>query len=212
MASPEDFANAQLYLHKVVHAAAVGGQVDAADVQPLILQAVQQLNGINQLLNQHINDSNQQFNQINHRLNNIDQQFNNINQQFNGINQHFEGVNQQFEGVNQHLHVIDERLNRIEGRLVDMNEVLCQAYNQGCKDGAERQYKVIPFRLPDGGVELPETVGLPPLRNARAIENLEDAHLNTYLLQYNIPRAGNLNRRTKVQRLKAFIGGTLSSS
>ncbi|KAI6164653.1 hypothetical protein EDD17DRAFT_360379 [Pisolithus thermaeus] len=133
MASPEDFANAQLYLHKVVHAAAVGGQVDAADVQPLILQAVQQLNGINQLLNQHINDSNQQFNQINHRLNNIDQQFNNINQQFNGINQHFEGVNQQFEGVNQqfegvnqHLHVIDERLNRIEGRLVDMNEVLCQ--------------------------------------------------------------------------------------
>ncbi|KAI6114802.1 hypothetical protein EDD16DRAFT_1597015 [Pisolithus croceorrhizus] len=112
MASPEDFANAQLYLHKVVHAAAVGGQVDAADVQPLILQAVQQLNGINQLLNQHINDSNQQFNQINHRLNNIDQQFNNINQQFNGINQHF--------------HVIDERLNRIEGRLVDMNEVLCQ--------------------------------------------------------------------------------------
>ncbi|KAI6106253.1 hypothetical protein EDD16DRAFT_1899543 [Pisolithus croceorrhizus] len=114
--------------------------------------------------------------------------------------------------INQHLHVIDERLNHIEGRLVDMNEVLCQAYNQGCRSGAERPYKAIPFRLPDGGVELPETVGLPPLRDARAIENLEDADLNTYLLQYNIPRAGNLNRRTKIQRLKAFLGSTFPSS
>ncbi|KAI6164657.1 hypothetical protein EDD17DRAFT_360649 [Pisolithus thermaeus] len=191
VATPEDFAHAQLYLHKVVHTMAVGGQPGAADMQALVLEAVQQLNGINHLLNDHINNTNQRFNHI-------DQQFNHIDQQFNIINQH--------------LHVIDNRLNRIEGRLVDITEVSYQAYNQGCGDGVERQYKAIPFRLPDGGVELPQTVGLPPLRDARAIENLGDANLNTYLLRYNVPHAGNLNRTTKVQRLKAFLGSTLPLS
>lgn len=144
-----------------------------ADVQPLIMQAAQQLNNIDQRLNQHMLDTNERFNRI-------DQQFD----------------------------VVNRRLNRMEGRQVDINEVLCQAYNQGCGDGTQQPYKTIPFRLPDGGTEIPETVGLPALQDARSIETLLNADLNTYLLRYNIPHVGNLNRSTKVRRLKAFLGCT----
>ncbi|KAI5995468.1 hypothetical protein EDD15DRAFT_2254299 [Pisolithus albus] len=166
IASPEDVSHARIYLHQVLHAAATGGPAGMADLQPLIVQAVQQLNNINQQLNQHMLATDQRFNQIDHRL------------------------------------------NQIEGRQLEMFEVLCQAYNQGCRDGTQRPYKTIPFRLPDGGTELPETVGLPALQDARSIETLLDADLNTYLLRYNIPHAGNLNRATKVGRLKAFLGCT----
>jgi hypothetical protein len=33
-----------------------------------------------------------------------------------------------------------------------------QAYNAGCGDVLHRPYRVIPFRLPGGGTELPQAV------------------------------------------------------
>lgn len=183
----EYFAHTQIYLYRVLHAAATGGPAGMADVQPLIMQAVQQLNNIDQRLNQHMLDTNEHFNRIDQHMLDTNERFNRIDQQFD---------------------VVNHRLNRMEGRQVDINEVLCQAYNQGCGDGTQQPYKTIPFRRPDGGTELPETVGLPALRDARSIETLLDADLNTYLLRYNIPHVGNLNRSTKVRRLKAFLGCT----
>ncbi|KAI5982673.1 hypothetical protein EDC04DRAFT_2616534 [Pisolithus marmoratus] len=207
-ATNDDAANAHLYFHRVV-AAANQGQAGPADPQHFIQQVVQQLNNINQqfdAVDKRFNAIDQRFNAIGERFNAIDQRFNAIDQRFNVIDQKFDAMNQQFNNVNDHLGRVDDRLNRMERGQIDMTEILYKTYNQGCADGTECQYKVIPFHLPNGGTELPQMVGLPALRDAQSIVNLTDAELNLYLNRYGIPRVGNLRRETKLRRLTVFLG------
>ncbi|KIJ20681.1 hypothetical protein PAXINDRAFT_178375 [Paxillus involutus ATCC 200175] len=108
--------------------------------------------------------------------------------------------------VVQHLNNIDERLWNINENMVELAEMSCQAYNAGCGDVLHRPYRVIPFRLPGGGTELPQAVGLPALRNAASIEGLTLAQTNMYLQRYHIDHMGNLSHHTRIKRLKGFVG------
>ncbi|KAI5982529.1 hypothetical protein EDC04DRAFT_3150789 [Pisolithus marmoratus] len=193
-ATNDDAANAHLYFHRVV-AAANQGQAGPVDPQHFIQQVIQQLNNINQ-----------QFDAVDQRFNVMGQRFDAMNQRFNAMDQKFNAMNQQFNNVNDHLGRVDDCLDRMEVGQIDMTETLYKTYNQGCTDGTECQYKVIPFRLPDGRTELLQTVGLPALRDAQSIVNLTDAELNLYLNRYDIPCVGNLHHETKLRRLTVFLG------
>ncbi|KAI5996792.1 hypothetical protein EDC04DRAFT_2978394 [Pisolithus marmoratus] len=186
-ATNDDAANAHLYCHRVV-AAANQGQAGPADPQHFFQQVIQQLNNINQ-----------QFDAV-------DQRFNAIDKRFNAIDQRFNAMNQQFNNVNDHLGRVNDHLNHMERGQIDMTEILYKTYNQGCTDRTECQYKVIPFRLPNGGTELPQMVGLPALQDAQSIVNLMNAELNLYLNWYDIPHVRNLRCETKLQRLTVFLG------
>jgi len=120
--------------------------------------------------------------------------------------QHLNNIDQRLGNIDQHLGDIDERLWNINENMVELAEMSCQAYNAGCGDGLHRPYRVIPFRLPGGGTELPQAVGLPALQNAASIEGLTLAQTNMYLQRYHIDHMGNLSHHTRIKRLKGFVG------
>ncbi|KAH7891031.1 hypothetical protein F5I97DRAFT_1841056 [Phlebopus sp. FC_14] len=117
-----------------------------------------------------------------------------------------DAIQQQLNEIQQRLQQQNQRLDNIGGQLIDVAEISYQAFNRGCGDGSVVQYKIIPFRMPDGVLMSPQQAGLPLLTNLQSVEELSSQQLNNYLQRYGIPHAGNLSRRTKIDRLKGFIG------
>ncbi|KAF9232716.1 hypothetical protein BU15DRAFT_67211 [Melanogaster broomeanus] len=138
----------------------------------------------------------------------INVQLNGITAQLGVINGRLDGIDDRLDGVDGRLDGIDGQLTNVEQRLVDLTEVSYMAYNGGCGEGLERDFREIPFRLPDSTTELPTAVGLPALTGMAAIHALSNVHLNTYLQRYGIPNVGNPSRAIKMRRLSAFLGCT----
>ncbi|KAH7891021.1 hypothetical protein F5I97DRAFT_120093 [Phlebopus sp. FC_14] len=120
--------------------------------------------------------------------------------------QRFINVEARLDNTEARLDNMEAMLDNVEARLVDVTEISYQAFNRGCGDGTRVRYKIIPFRMPDGALALPQQFGLPLLVDVDIIEDLTDEQLNSYLDHYHVGRAGNLLRQTKIARLKGFVG------